>query len=154
MLFSTRTRYGLRFLICLAKLPQGSIMRLCEVGEQEGISSGYLQQIARALRPLNILKAVCGAGGGYGLNVPADKINLEDGITHLEGGISPVHCLVDDCPRKPSCSTISFWEDFDAHVRSYLRSRTLQDLADGSQCPHMALTAEARRLQPGRPSID
>lgn len=128
MHFSTRTRYGLRFLLCLAQLPQGERLQLSQIGEQEGISSGYLQQIARALRPMDILTAVRGAGGGYALNKPAEEINLEEVIRHLEGDISPVRCLSLDCQRKNMCSTISFWKEFDDHMRVFLRSRTLKDL--------------------------
>ncbi|HIW00378.1 MAG TPA: Rrf2 family transcriptional regulator [Candidatus Desulfovibrio intestinipullorum] len=130
MHFSTRTRYGLRFLLCLAELPPGERIQLSQVGEKENISSGYLQQIARALRPLNILTAVRGAGGGYGLNRPAEEINLEDIIVHLEGEISPVRCLTDNCPRKDMCTTVSFWQEFDDHMRSFLRSKTLKDLGN------------------------
>lgn len=130
MHFSTRTRYGLRFLLCLAELPPGERIQLSQVGEKENISSGYLQQIARALRPLNILTAVRGAGGGYGLNRPAEEINLEDVIIHLEGEISPVRCLTDNCPRKDRCTTLAFWKEFDHHMRSFLRSKTLKDLGN------------------------
>ena len=71
-----------------------------------------------------------GAGGGYGLNRPAEEINLEDIIVHLEGEISPVRCLTDNCPRKDMCTTVSFWQEFDEHMRSFLRSKTLKDLGN------------------------
>lgn len=141
MHFSTRTRYGLRFLLCLAELPPGERIQLSQVGEKENISSGYLQQIARALRPLNILTAVRGADGGYGLNRPPEDINLEDVIVHLEGEISPVRCLTDNCPRKDMCKTVSFWQQFDDHMRSFLRSKTLRDLGS---CADQSFMDDAR----------
>ncbi len=129
MHFSTRTRYGLRFLLCLCKLPPGERLQLSQIEERESISSGYLQQIARALRPLDILTAVRGAGGGYALTKAPEEINLEEVINHLEGDISPVRCLsVDQCQRRRMCSTIGFWQEFDEHMRSFLRSKTLKDL--------------------------
>lgn len=127
MRFSTRTRYGLRFLIRLAST-QDLRLQLGVVAKGEKISSGYLEQIVRALRPLKILKAVRGVGGGYQLcKSPAD-IRLDDVIQALEGGISPVSCLTSYCPRQDICTTREFWEDMDRHLRGYLHSKTLQDL--------------------------
>lgn len=127
MRFSTRTRYGLRFLSRLAST-QDLRLQLGVVAKEEKISSGYLEQIVRALRPLKILKAVRGVGGGYQLcKSPAD-IRLDDVIQALEGGISPVSCLTSYCPRQDICTTREFWEDMDRHLRGYLHSKTLQDL--------------------------
>lgn len=127
MRFSTRTRYGLRFLILLAST-QDLRLQLGVAAKEEKISSGYLEQIVRALRPLKILKAVRGVGGGYQLcKSPAD-IRLDDVIQALEGGISPVSCLTSYCPRQDICTTREFWEDMDRHLRGYLHSKTLQDL--------------------------
>lgn len=127
MRFSTRTRYGLRFLIRLAST-QDLRLQLGVAAKEEKISSGYLEQIVRALRPLKILKAVRGVGGGYQLcKTPAD-IRLDDVIQALEGGISPVSCLTSYCPRQDICTTREFWEDMDRHLRGYLHSKTLQDL--------------------------
>ena len=127
MRFSTRTRYGLRFLIRLAST-QDLRLQLGVAAKEEKISSGYLEQIVRALRPLKILKAGRGVGGGYQLcKSPAD-IRLDDVIQALEGGISPVSCLTSYCPRQDICTTREFWEDMDRHLRGYLHSKTLQDL--------------------------
>lgn len=127
MRFSTRTRYGLRFLIRLAST-QDLRLQLGVAAKEEKISSGYLEQIVRALRPLKILKAVRGVGGGYQLcKSPAD-IRLDDVIQALEGGISPLSCLTSYCPRQDICTTREFWEDMDRHLRGYLHSKTLQDL--------------------------
>ena len=50
MKFSTRTRYGLRFLLRLAAQPDNSLLQLGQVAQEESISPGYLEQIVRALR--------------------------------------------------------------------------------------------------------
>ena len=144
MRFSTRTRYGLRFLIRLAST-QDLRLQLGVAAKEEKISSGYLEQIVRALRPLKILKAVRGVGGGYQLcKSPAD-IRLDDVIQALEGGISPVSCLTSYCPRQDICTTREFWEDMDRHLRGYLHSKTLQDLV---KKPRTLLTeySEGRRF--------
>ena len=132
MRFSTRTRYGLRFRLRLAAQPQGSLLQLGQVAREENISSGYLEQIVRALRPMGVLRAVRGSGGGYALaKAPAD-INMEEVFQHLEGEISPVRCLSKgrSCQREKHCSTRGFWSELDAHIRSFLQQRTLQEIID------------------------
>lgn len=135
MKFSTRTRYGLRFLLRLARQPDTSLVQLGQVAQEESISSGYLEQIVRALKPLGILYAVRGSGGGYRLARPADRINLEDVFARLEGEISPVSCLSGGkhCHRQDTCISRRFWHELDEHVRSFLRVRTLQDILDSEK---------------------
>ena len=54
MRFSTRTRYGLRFLLRLAFEQDGKLVQLGQVAKEENISPGYLEQIVRALKPLSM----------------------------------------------------------------------------------------------------
>ena len=136
MRFSTRTRYGLRFLLRLAAQPQGSLLQLGQVAREENISSGYLEQIVRALRPMGILCAVRGSGGGYSLAKSPADINIEEVFQHLEGEISPVRCLSKGrhCQRESHCSTRGFWTELDGHIRSFLQKRTLQEIIDSEKC--------------------
>ncbi|CAI3224662.1 Rrf2 family transcriptional regulator [Desulfovibrio legallii] len=135
MRFSTRTRYGLRFLLRLAAQPQGSLLQLGQVAKEENISSGYLEQIVRALRPMGILRAVRGSGGGYALAKPPQDINMEEVFQHLEGEISPVRCLTKGrhCLRETRCSTRGFWSELDEHIRGFLRQRSLQNIIDSEK---------------------
>lgn len=132
MKFSTRTRYGLRFLLRLAAQPGNSLLQLGQVAQEESISPGYLEQIVRALKPLGILRAVRGSGGGYALAKPPSEINMEDVFLHLEGEISPVSCLNRGkvCQREGLCSTRAFWHQLDEHVRDFLRRQTLQNIIE------------------------
>lgn len=132
MRFSTRTRYGLRFLLRLAAQPQGSLLQLGQVAREENISSGYLEQIVRALRPMGVLRAVRGSGGGYALAKAPTDINMEEVFQHLEGEISPVRCLSKgrSCQREKHCSTRGFWSELDTHIRNFLQHRTLQEIID------------------------
>ena len=126
MKFSTRTRYGLRFLLRLAAQPDNSLLQLGQVAQEESISPGYLEQIVRALKPLGILRAVRGSGGGYALSKPPSEINMEDVFLHLEGEISPVSCLGRGkvCQREGLCSTRAFWHQLDEHVRDWNSVKT------------------------------
>ncbi|MGE9984815.1 RrF2 family transcriptional regulator [Desulfovibrio sp. SGI.169] len=135
MRFSTRTRYGLRFLLRLAAQPRDSLLQLGQVAREENISSGYLEQIVRALKPLHILRAVRGSGGGYALAKAPSEINMEDVFLHLEGEIAPVRCLTKGrpCQREGQCSTRGFWKELDSHIRGFLHQRTLQEIIESEK---------------------
>lgn len=90
MRYSTRTRYGLRFLINLAGRPAGSCVQLAEIAREEGVSVKYLEQIVRVLRPAGILRSARGAKGGYALAKSPDAIRMDEVFERLEGHISPV----------------------------------------------------------------
>lgn len=131
MRFSTRTRYGLRFLLRLASVADGKLVRLGQIAKEENISAGYLEQIVRVLKPLGILRSVRGSGGGYALAKPPREINMEDVFACLEGGIDPVGCLVQGkkCPNENKCSSRDFWQELDSHIRIFLRGHSLHELA-------------------------
>ncbi len=130
MKFSTRTRYGLRFLMHLASYPEGQLMQLNELAKSESISAGYLEQIVRSLKPMGIVRSVRGAAGGYTLACAPDQICIEQVFSHLEGDIYPVSCLLDpkQCTRMEQCNVRCFWSALDNHMRSFLRGLTLHDL--------------------------
>lgn len=85
MRYSTRTRYGLRFLINLAGRPAGSCVQLAEIAREEGFSVKYLEQIVRVLRPAGILRSARGAKGGYALAKSPDAIRMDEVFERLEG---------------------------------------------------------------------
>lgn len=135
MHFSTRTRYGLRFLIKLASQPKGTRLQLSHVAKEENISPGYLEQIVRALKPLGILRAARGAGGGYSLAKSPEDINLEEILLHLEGEISPVTCIESEhvCMMQDTCKSRIFWKKLDNHIRIFLRDVSLLDIVQSEK---------------------
>lgn len=92
MRYSTRTRYGLRFLINLAGRPAGSCVQLAEIAREEGVSVKYLEQIVRVLRPAGILRSARGAKGGYALAKSPGRHPYGRGLrafgrAHFSGGM-------------------------------------------------------------------
>ncbi len=133
MKFSTRTRYGLRFLVYLALQSREHFIQLSEAAEQEGISHKYLEQIVRLLRPAGLLRSQRGARGGYALAREPERIDLEEVFTYLEGDLSLIDCPAggeEGCARFDDCSTVEMWQALEEHIRSFLRSYTLEDLAE------------------------
>ena len=130
MRYSTRTRYGLRFLINLAGRPAGACVQLAEIAREEGVSVKYLERKPRsyascALRAF--LRSARGAKGGYALAKSPDAIRMDEVFERLEGHISPVECLhgAKSCEREGVCPTRWFWRELDDHMRMFLKGMTL-----------------------------
>lgn len=92
MIFSTRSSYGLRAMINLAKRGMLGSVSLAIIAKEEKISLKYLERLFANLKKAGLVKAEIGAGGGYKLARPAKQINIYDIITALEGKLSPFHC--------------------------------------------------------------
>jgi Rrf2 family protein len=133
MAFSTRVRYGLRLLVRLALQSPERRTSMAEIAAAEAVSPKYLEQIVGMLKPLGILTAVRGAGGGYVLAQDPRDITLDSVFACLGelDGLAPCVKKPAACGRVHLCATYAFWTDFDRHMRDYLRSRTLHDLTDG-----------------------
>lgn len=136
MRFSTRTRYGLRFLLRLADLGEGELLSLGEVASAEDISPGYLEQIVRILKPAGFLYAERGSNGGYRLAVPPEEIMLSEIFKYLEGDLAPIACLANaaDCQRAGICSTRAFWRELDNHIFKFLDKQSLADINANKAC--------------------
>ena len=144
MKISTKGRYALRLMICVAEKGDDTLTTLREVAEEQDISVKYLEQLVSALTGAGLLQGHRGARGGYSLQRPATDITAGDIIRASEGGTAPVACLEDGfgvCPRQDFCETLDFWEGLDDAIDTYLDSVKLSDLATRS------LEAKARAAE-------
>lgn len=134
MLVSTKGRYALRLMVCVAQRAHDGKMSLREVAEREGISVKYLEQLARPLVRAGLLASVRGKGGGYRLAKEPADIRAGDVLRAVEGSTSPVACLAleqgQGCPRSESCTTVRFWAGLDGVIEEYVDGVTLADLAE------------------------
>ena len=135
MRISTRGRYALRMMLDIAKHGEkGSPVSLSMVSERTGISHGYLEQLAPALRAARLVKSVAGRHGGYRLADPADEISIRQVI---EASIGPV-CVVDCVEEPESCSRAEFCECrmvyslINQRIAQVLDEFSLKDLLDPS----------------------
>jgi Rrf2 family protein len=140
MKISTRTRYGLRFLVCIAGKDSDVLVQVKEVAECENIPVKYLEQIIRPLKKAGLLKVVRGAKGGYFMGRNPKNITVKEIFDILENESSLIKCLENEkvCERKMLCSTYDFWCDFSKVVNDYLKNVTIADIV------------EAQRENPGK----
>ena len=77
MKISTRGRYALRMMLDVSRHGgRDKPVSLASVSERTGISHGYLEQVALALRSARLVRGVAGRHGGYKLSLPPDKITI------------------------------------------------------------------------------
>ena len=129
MTYSTRVRYGLRFLVRLA-LQKDPHLSMGDIAREEGVSIKYLEQIVGSLKPLGILEALRGAHGGYRLKCDPSSITM-DKVFECLGGLSAIAPCYDNdnfCKRVDFCTTKPFWGRLDEHMRCFLCNTTLADV--------------------------
>jgi Rrf2 family protein len=135
MKISTRGRYALRMMLDIARHgAQEAPVSLASVSERTGISHGYLEQVALALRGARLVRGVAGRYGGYKLSVPAEKITIRQIIEATIGPICVVDCIDEPeaCPRADYCECRVVYALINHRIGEVLEEFTLADLADPS----------------------
>ena len=126
---STRSQYGLRAMVYLAKYKE-KICPLKVISKEEGISFDYLEKIISKLEKVGLIKAKKGPKGGYFLAKSPKKIKIGEIIRPLEEEKGLVKCIMGSyhCPMEKKCLSKKFWKRIQSSINSVLNSLTLADL--------------------------
>lgn len=132
MKFSTRTRYGIRAMIEIAKHPGDKGVFQKDIAENQDISNKYLDHIIHGLKVAGLIATVRGKKSGYVLTRPADQITAYDIHNAFEAGICVIDCMSNtfQCDRKDGCEARGFWGVLNQQITEYFKSVTLKDLVD------------------------
>lgn len=130
MKLSTKSRYGTRLMLDLAKRYNKGPVQLGDIAKREDISLKYLEQILIPLRRANFVKSVRGQKGGYLLARHPDEITIGEIVGLLEGGKTLAECSENPniCGRSPTCLTRELWKEVSEEMFRKLNSITLDDL--------------------------
>ncbi len=143
MFATTRTRYGLRAICCLARR-QGALTSSREIAVEEGIPRRYLQSLLRDLAAAGLLQVVRGRTGGYRLAKEASHISIAAISEAVGDPLTPIFCL--GCRRAElGCAAHQAWKRLGEEFRRVLSRTTVAQL-----CP--PLRAPRSRPPPHRPS--
>ena len=131
MKISTRTRYGLRFMVSLAEQDGAGPILLKDIARQQEISEKYLSQIVIPLRAAGLIHSARGAHGGYVLARKPEAITVADVVDVFEGEPCLVDCVKypERCSRTPICPTREVWSVLGNKIQETLASITLKSLA-------------------------
>lgn len=132
MKLSTRSRYGLRLLIEVAKNQCFNPLYLKDIAKNIDVSEKYLSQIILPLKSAGIIANSRGAHSGYVLAKPPEKIDLFSVLSALEGDINIVDCICGDvdCIKSGDCTARKLWEGLSLNIKKYLENIDLQCLLD------------------------
>ncbi|MEI6596900.1 MAG: Rrf2 family transcriptional regulator [bacterium] len=132
MIFSTRSTYGLRAMINLAKRGKLESVSLAIIAKEENISLKYLERLFANLKKAGLVKAVKGALGGYLLAKSAKQINIYDIIIALEGKLNAFHCTGKKekiyCTNKCHCEVTSVLSKVEQAINLTLKDIKLNQL--------------------------
>lgn len=132
MKVSSKTVYGLQFLIRLAIDGTGKWVQLKEIVEKENISEKYLESIVSRLKNSGLLQVKRGAHGGYKLAHPANQISLKQIMGIIEGtelaqDLENASSEMNTTVRQVSVSAIKKVDD---QLNTLLKATTLEDMAN------------------------
>jgi Rrf2 family protein len=132
MKISTKTEYGLRCLLSLAREEEGESLSISEISKQEHVPKHYAQQILMLLRRAGLVKSIRGTEGGFALAKPSAAITVAQVVRVLEG--VPFEDTCDhfnkhtDCGHLSDCSIRPIWQIVSHRLWEALDSISLQQL--------------------------
>ena len=132
MKFSSQEEFGLRFLLRIAKSPNG--LTIPEISEMEGVSIALAGKLLRLLRLGGFIESSRGQTGGYKLSRPSDEIIIGNVLAVLGGKLFEAGFCDDHagaeliCTHTIDCSIRSLWRTVQNLLDSVLGKTTLSDL--------------------------
>jgi Rrf2 family iron-sulfur cluster assembly transcriptional regulator len=127
--------YGMRGMIYLAQLPQGQVVLVKEVANQQDVPESYLAKIFQDLSHSGLMVSHRGAKGGFSLARDPAEINLREMIEAIEGPISLLPCLDSDppCEQVQTCALRASMDLAQSLLLEHLEETSLQFLAERSR---------------------
>ena len=134
-----RTEYGLIALMHLADR-EGEVVSVREIGERYPVPKRLLGEALKSLHHAGVVASQRGAGGGFWLARPADRITLGEVVAALEGAPALTSCqdlgaahADGTCDVQPVCPIRSPLQRIRQGIWSLLQSTTLRSLRDSGQ---------------------
>ena len=136
---STKTRYGMRFMIDLAQSQGEGRVALKDIADRQGLSKKYLEQVVAPLASAGLLDVTRGNQGGYRLSCDASAITLADIVAASEDGLELLDCMgsLSACERAEDCPSRRVWGGFQAAIGDYLSGLTLADVASSAAAANL-----------------
>jgi Rrf2 family transcriptional regulator, iron-sulfur cluster assembly transcription factor len=130
MKLSTRSRYGTRIILELARHFGKDPVQVSEIAKIQKIPVKYLEQLIRSLKQADLISSVRGSKGGHCLKEPPEKITVGRIVRHLEGQTDLVECvsMPDKCQMSDECRVRKVWMDATEAMYKTLDNITIADL--------------------------
>ena len=130
MKLSTRSRYGARILVDLARHNGQGPVQIGEISKRQDISVKYLEQLIRPLKQASMVTSVRGPKGGHMLAKDPADITLGQIVRLFEGQAELVECISnpEQCNMADDCQVRLAWKEATRVLYEKLDSTTISDL--------------------------
>lgn len=128
MKISKKAEYALRAVLAMSRSALGTIFSIQSLAEEERIPLKFLEQILLILRKGGIMHSRRGAGGGYQLVRPANRITVGEILELVDG---PVELLPDGASLSPGLTSV--FQELQADMQAWLTRMTLAEVMQREQ---------------------
>ena len=130
MKLSTKSRYGIRMLVDLARYYEQGPISIGEISKRQDISVKYLEQLIRPLQGEKLVKSTRGPKGGHMLAKEPREITMGEIVRLFEGQIDLVKCisLPENCEMSERCQVRLAWQAATHAMFEKLDAITIADL--------------------------
>jgi Rrf2 family protein len=99
MKISHRGLYALKAVLHLAEAPDGGLVKIHEIAEQEDIPEKFLEGILVTLKNARVVASQRGREGGYRLRRPPEEIMVGELVRLMDGPLAPLGDAVELAQR-------------------------------------------------------
>jgi Rrf2 family cysteine metabolism transcriptional repressor len=150
MKISTRTEYGIRVLVTLARQHENGPISLAGIARAEKLPHAYLEQLVGDLRRAGLVSATRGQAGGYQLARDPAEIPMTDAVRALEGPLLEMPCAgagnLEACDRPQPCSVHEVFQRVFESLSGALGGTTLAEVAATAGGPPYPPAVRRRRV--------
>jgi len=132
MKISSKTIFGIRFMINLGLSYNEEYLKINHIAESEGISAKFLENIVSMIKPTGLLQVKRGAKGGYMLAKKPSEISLKEIISAFNDPL-----LISDAQQEgglgESSSEIvvnNMFSELSSLITAFFENKTLENLLD------------------------
>ena len=129
---TTKGRYASRIMVYLANRDNSVPATKQEIGDHEGISPDYVEQIMMGLKVAQLVRSHRGRRGGFSLARSPESITLNEVLRAVEGPLAMAPCMQDECPRQAECPTYPVWSKAVAALEDVFENTRISDMAEES----------------------
>ena len=132
-LLTRKTDYAIRAIVYLARSSK-DVVSSAELENTLKLPRPFIRKILSLLKRKRILKSTQGAGGGFTLSLPPEKIFLVDLMKIFQVKVSLSECLFKKkiCPDIKTCPLRGKIKDIEGLVNQELESVTIATLLEGT----------------------
>lgn len=137
MKLSTRSRYGTRIILELARHNDGTPLQVSEIARAQKIPVKYLEQLIRTLKQADLISSVRGSKGGHHLKQAPENITIGQLVRIFEGQTDLVACVStpENCQMADECRVRAVWIEATEAMYAKLDGVTIADLLCESTHP-------------------